>query len=75
VLPDRDFVQMPGVAPSKFKSSVAGALHLSADKVPNWNIDAPAAAAAARAVPLPLTAGNAAGFNPLGKWELGHDGR
>jgi len=37
VLPDRDFVQMAGVAQNKFKSSVAVALHLGSQKVPNWN--------------------------------------
>jgi hypothetical protein len=32
VLPDRDFVQMPGVAQNKFKLSVARALHLPAGR-------------------------------------------
>jgi hypothetical protein len=37
VLPDRDFVQMPGVAQNKFKLSVARGLHLTGEKVPKWN--------------------------------------
>jgi hypothetical protein len=66
VLPDRVFVQMRGAAQIKFKLSVAGALHLSAEKVPNWNkLTNPRGAVATWRGHLPLTAVPAAGFNPL----------
>src|SRR6266480_4884347 len=37
VLRDRVFVQMAEAPPTKFKSSVACRLHLTAGTVPNWN--------------------------------------
>jgi hypothetical protein len=67
VLPDRDFVQMAGVVQNKFKSSVASGLHLLRPKVPNWNNRAPPGrCCACVGDPLPLTADDAAGFNPAG---------
>jgi hypothetical protein len=74
VLPDRDFVQMAGTAPNKFKSSVAGALHPAAGKGPklehvNKSLRTPAAWRGR----LPLTAVKGAGFYRAkrGEWRDG----
>jgi len=65
VLPDRGFVQMPGVAQNKFKWSVAGTLHPERRKVPKWNkLTIPRRRRGRSTGHLPLTADNAAGFNP-----------
>jgi len=65
VLPDRDFVQMRGVGQNKFKWSVAGALHPGRRKVPKWNkLTIPLRRPGRSTGHLPLTADNAAGFNP-----------
>jgi hypothetical protein len=71
VLPDRDFVQMPGAGQNKFKWSVAGALHPGhpiGPKLEQVNDSTVAPGPLNRQ--LPLTADNAAGFNPGKGWGI-----
>jgi hypothetical protein len=64
LLPDRDFVQMPGVLQNKFKSSVACGLHLPADSPKLEHLATFRRWQPLPTGPLPLTSVNTAGFIP-----------
>src|SRR5258705_10221054 len=68
VLPDRDFVQMPGVAKNKFRSSVACRLHIphrEGPKPEQPEVKSPSRhKQATHKNHLPLTAINTTRFNP-----------
>jgi len=69
VLPDRDFVQMPGVAQNKFRSSVACRLHIphregSKPEQPEVKSSPTRHKQATHKNHLPLTAINSTRFNP-----------
>src|SRR6266853_1052948 len=69
VLPDRDFVQMPGVTQNKFRSSVACRLHIphrEGPKPEQPEVKSPSRRKqATHKNHLPLTAINTTRFNPL----------